>query len=75
MPTAWGDRARKCRVLDNMYCYAKGVACALPTNPFYTTSSAGRSQSTYYASALGMAEWHGRGFGSVVQNPGFANPV
>ena len=35
---------------DNMYCYAPGQACALPTNPFYTTGSEGRSQSQYYSS-------------------------
>ena len=60
---------------DNMYCYAKGVACALPTNPFYTTSSAGRSQSTYYASLSAWQSGTGEDSGSVVQNPGFANPV
>jgi hypothetical protein len=60
---------------DNMYCYAKGVACALPSNPFYTTSSAGRSQSTYYASLSAWQSGTGEDSGSVVQNPGFANPV
>ena len=60
---------------DNMYCYAKDVACALPTNPFYTTGSAGRSQSTYYASLSAWQSGTGEDSGSVVQNPGFANPV
>jgi hypothetical protein len=60
---------------DNMYCYARGVACALPANLFYTTSSAGRSQSTYYASLAAWQSSTGEDSGSVVQNPGFANPV
>jgi hypothetical protein len=60
---------------DNMYCYAKGVACALPANLFYTTSSAGRSQSTYYASLSAWQSGTGEDSGSVVKNPGFANPV
>ncbi|MGO9168845.1 MAG: putative Ig domain-containing protein [Candidatus Sulfotelmatobacter sp.] len=60
---------------DNMYCYAKGVACALPANPFYTTGSAGRSQSTYYASLSAWQSGTGEDSGSMVQNPGFANPV
>jgi hypothetical protein len=51
------------------------VACALPSNPFYTTSSAGRSQSTYYASLSAWQSGTGEDSGSVVQNPGFANPV
>jgi hypothetical protein len=60
---------------DNMYCYAPGTACALPTNPFYTTSSAGRSQSQYYASLSAWQSATGEDSGSVVKNPGFANPV
>lgn len=60
---------------DNMYCYAPGAACALPSNPFYTTSSAGRTQSTYYASLSAWQSGTGEDSGSVVQNPGFANPV
>ena len=60
---------------DNMYCYAKGVACALPTNPFYTTGSGGRSQSTYYANLSAWQSGTGEDSGSEVKNPGFANPV
>ena len=60
---------------DNMYCYAPGAACALPINPFYTTSSAGRTQSTYYANLSAWQSSTGEDSGSVVQNPGFANPV
>ena len=60
---------------DNMYCYAKGVNCALPTNPFYTTGSQGRTQSTYYATLSAWQSATGEDSGSVVQNPGFANPV
>lgn len=60
---------------DNMYCYAKGTACTLPTNLFYTTGSGGRSQSTYYASLSTWQSSTGEDSGSVVQNPGFANPV
>jgi hypothetical protein len=60
---------------DNMYCYASGVACALPTNPFYTTGSGGRTQSTYYATLSAWQSGTGEDSGSVVQNPGFANPV
>jgi hypothetical protein len=60
---------------DNMYCYAKGVNCALPTNPFYTTGSAGRSQTTYYSTLSAWQNATGEDSGSVVQNPGFANPV
>jgi hypothetical protein len=60
---------------DNMYCYAKGVACALPTNPFYTTGSEGRSQSTYYATLSAWQSSTGEDSGSVIQNPGFPNPV
>ncbi len=60
---------------DNMYCYAPGQACALPTNPFYTTGSQGRSQSQYYASLSAWQSGTGEDSGSVVKNPGFANPV
>jgi hypothetical protein len=60
---------------DNMYCYAPGTACALPTNPFYTTGSAGRSNSQYYASLSAWQSGTGEDSGSVVQNPGFPNPV
>jgi hypothetical protein len=60
---------------DNMYCYVPGTACALPTNPFFTTGSAGRSQSTYYASLSAWQSGTGEDSGSVVKNPGFANPV
>jgi putative Ig domain-containing protein len=60
---------------DNMYCYASGVACALPTNPFYTTGSQGRSQSTYYSSLSAWQSSTGEDSGSEVKNPGFANPV
>jgi hypothetical protein len=60
---------------DNMYCYAKGVNCALPTNPFYTTGSQGRTQSTYYATLSAWQSATGEDSGSVVQNPGFGNPV
>jgi Putative Ig domain len=60
---------------DNMYCYAPGASCALPTNPFYTTSSAGRTQSQYYSSLSTWQNQTGEDSGSVVKNPGFANPV
>ena len=60
---------------DNMYCYAKGVNCALPTNPFFTTGSQGRTQTTYYASLSAWQSATGEDSGSVVQNPSFANPV
>jgi hypothetical protein len=60
---------------DNMYCYAPGAACALPTNPFYTTGSEGRSQSQYYASLSAWQSSTGEDSGSEVKNPGFANPV
>ncbi len=59
---------------NNMYCYATSANCALPTNPFFTTNASGRSGSTYYAS---LQAWQniGEDAGSVVQNPGFANPA
>jgi len=59
---------------NNMYCYATSANCALPTNPFFTTNASGRSGSTYYAS---LQAWQsiGEDLGSVVQNPGFANPA
>ena len=60
---------------ENMYCYAKGVNCALPTNPFYTTTSQGRNQSTYYSTLSAWQSATGEDSGSVVQNPGFGNPV
>jgi hypothetical protein len=60
---------------DNMYCYAPGAACALPTNPFYTTGSAGRSNSTYYSNLSAWQNGTGEDSGSEVKNPGFANPV
>jgi hypothetical protein len=60
---------------DNMYCYAPGTACALPTDPFYTTTSAGRSNSQYYTSLSAWQNQTGEDSGSVVKNPGFANPV
>lgn len=60
---------------DNMYCYAKGTACALPTNEFFTTGSGGRSQSQYYSTLSAWQNATGEDSGSVVQNPGFANPV
>jgi len=60
---------------DNMYCYASGVACALPTNPFYTTGSEGRPQSTYYSTLSAWQNSTGEDSGSEVKNPGFANPV
>jgi hypothetical protein len=60
---------------DNLYCYAPGAACALPTNPFFTTGSGGRSQSTYYASLSAWQSGTGEDSGSIVKNPGFANPV
>jgi hypothetical protein len=60
---------------DNMYCYAPGQACALPTNPFYTTGSQGRSQSQYYATLSAWQNSTGEDSGSEVKNPGFANPV
>jgi hypothetical protein len=60
---------------NNMYCYAPGQSCALPTNPFYTTTSAGRSQSQYYATLSDWQSATGEDSGSVVKNPGFANPV
>lgn len=60
---------------DNMYCYAPGQACALPTNPFYTTGSEGRSQSQYYSSLSAWQSGTGEDSGSVVKNPGFGNPV
>ncbi|HEY1658698.1 MAG TPA: putative Ig domain-containing protein [Candidatus Sulfotelmatobacter sp.] len=60
---------------DNMYCYAPGQACALPTNPFYTTGPQGRSQSQYYSSLSNWQSATGEDSGSVVKNPGFANPV
>jgi hypothetical protein len=60
---------------DNMYCYASGVACALPTNPFYTTGSEGRTQSTYYSNLSTWQSSTGEDSGSEVKNPGFANPV
>lgn len=60
---------------DNMYCYAKGVNCALPTNPFFTTGSQGRTQTTYYSTLSAWQSATGEDSGSMVQNPGFANPV
>jgi hypothetical protein len=60
---------------DNMYCYAKGVNCALPTNPFFTTGSQGRTQTTYYSTLSAWQSATGEDSGSMVQNPGFGNPV
>lgn len=63
------------RYANNMYCYTKGTACALPSNEFFTTGVSGRSQSQYYASLSAWQSATGEDSGSVVQNPGFANPV
>ncbi|MGA7906122.1 MAG: putative Ig domain-containing protein [Candidatus Sulfotelmatobacter sp.] len=60
---------------NNMYCYAGSANCALPTNPFFTTGTGGRTDSVYYASLQAWQNATGEDSGSVVQNPGFANPV
>jgi hypothetical protein len=60
---------------DNMYCYAPGTQCAPPANIFYTTNSTGKYGSGQ--SFVNFAAWQsgtGEDKGSVVQNPGFANP-
>ena len=60
---------------NNMYCYAASANCALPPNPFFTTGASGRTQTTYYASLQAWQSGTGEDSGSVVQNPGFANPT
>ncbi|MGA8764143.1 MAG: putative Ig domain-containing protein [Candidatus Sulfotelmatobacter sp.] len=59
---------------NNMYCYASSATCALPANPFFTTGVSGRTDSKYYASLQAWQSGTGEDSGSVVQNPGFANP-
>jgi hypothetical protein len=60
---------------NNMYCYASSPSCSLPSNPFFTTGVEGRTEATYYASLQAWQTATGEDAGSMVQNPGFANPT
>jgi hypothetical protein len=61
---------------DNMYCYVPGTQCAPPANIFYTTNSTGKYGSGQtFASFSAWQNATGEDKGSIVQNPGFANPA
>jgi len=67
-----GGSCTESEVLDN--CTGYGEGRGLPAYQPYTTSRPGRSQVYVLRESLGMAECTGEDSGSVVQNPGFANP-
>ncbi len=61
---------------NNMYCYVPGNACAPPADIFYTTNSTGKYGSGQtFATFSAWQSGTGEDKGSVVQNPGFANPA
>ena len=60
---------------SNMYCYAPSSQCTLPANEFFTTNSSGTQGSgVTYSTFSAWQSGTGEDAGSVVQNPGFANP-
>ncbi len=61
---------------SNMYCFAPGAQCALPSNEFFTTDTGGKSGSGQYFPTF--SSWQtlaAEDSNSVVQNPGFKNPT
>jgi len=60
---------------SNMYCYSPSSQCTLPVNEFFTTNSSGTLGSGRTFSTFSAWQGTGEDAGSVVQNPGFANPV
>ena len=61
---------------NNMYCYVPGTQCAPPANIFYTTNTTGKYGSgQMFTSFSAWQSTTGEDKGSVLQNPGFANPA
>ena len=61
---------------ENMYCYVPGNGCAPPANIFYTTDSSGKYGSgPEFPTFQAWQSSTGEDRGSVLQNPGFANPA